>query len=90
MHVHHFAHCKCGEVSVDGGQDYFKRVGSGWEEMGITIDKDALDVIVKEVDKAMTTSRNPLGVALAALRGIREAKVSQTKGSHGITVWGVK
>lgn len=87
MHRHDFATCKCGAVSVDGGQEYFKRVGSSWEEMSVTIDPVALVAIIKEVEEAMESGRNPLGVTLAALRGIRDAGVSPTKGSHGITDW---
>lgn len=34
-HQHDFVTCKCGAISVDGGDAYFRRVGDlgDWEEM---------------------------------------------------------
>jgi hypothetical protein len=28
-HVHDFVSCKCGEIAVDGGRDYLKRMAKG-------------------------------------------------------------
>lgn len=33
MHRHDFRWCSCGAVAVDGGTDYAKRVGDGWEDL---------------------------------------------------------
>lgn len=35
IHVHDFKYCKCGEVAVDGGKAYLRRLGNraDWEEM---------------------------------------------------------
>lgn len=34
--VHDYRTCDCGNLSVDGGRDYLKRVGSGeWSEMSV-------------------------------------------------------
>jgi hypothetical protein len=90
MNRHHMAHCECGAVAVDGGQDYLRRLGSGWEELSITIDTAALAQLAETVDASMASGRNPLGVTLAVLRGIRDAGIIQTKGSGGSTDWGVK
>ena len=32
-HRHDFVTCKCGNCSVDGGQDYHRRLGSNYEEV---------------------------------------------------------
>jgi hypothetical protein len=89
MHRHHFVNCGCNAVAVDGGQDYLRRVGNGgWEELSITIDTDALAGLIGAIDAAMSTGRNPLGVTLAALRGIRDFDLVPVKvRSGGVTHW---
>lgn len=86
MHRHDFCYCECRKVAVDGGQDYLKRVGSCWEEMSITIDRDALTQIIGVVDMSVQTGRNPLGITLAVLRAIRDADVVPSLDS-GFTNW---
>lgn len=42
-HRHDFVTCSCGEVSVDGGSWYAKRLfraSEGWEEMTVPYDED--------------------------------------------------
>lgn len=40
-HRHDFVTCKCGAVSVDGGKDYLRRVGTRWVEMSKSeVEKD--------------------------------------------------
>jgi hypothetical protein len=29
VHVHDFIYCKCGNIAVDGGKEYLKRIGLG-------------------------------------------------------------
>ena len=77
MHRHHYVTCSCGSCSVDGGQDYLKRVGSGWEDVSITIEKDALEKLATDVKNSIDSGRNPVGVTLAALRSIRDHNIKQ-------------
>jgi hypothetical protein len=40
-HRHDYRTCKCGNISVDGGLDYLRRVGGQpYRELSIYIDKD--------------------------------------------------
>lgn len=88
-HRHDFQFCECQSVAVDGGQDYLRCTGNCWEEMSIVIDKEALEGLVGAVDVAMETGRNPLGVTLAALRGLRDHGLLGEKGTRGVTSWEV-
>lgn len=39
LHRHDFKYCKCGNVAVDGGDEYLRRVyksGARWEDTSIT------------------------------------------------------
>lgn len=41
-HRHDFVTCKCGDISVDGGQSYSKRAfrpGAEWEELGDNVER---------------------------------------------------
>ena len=79
MHRYHYNPCKCGAVAVDGGMDYTRRVGDfrNCTELTITCEDGMQDFvdseIVKAVTEAMESGRNPIGVALAALRGLRDS-----------------
>ncbi len=88
MHRHHFQPCNCGAVTVDGGQDYLKRLGtpSNWKEMSISISRELLQPLIDEVGRSMET-RNPLGVTLACLRAIRDAGPVPFKRASGATNW---
>lgn len=35
-HRHDFVSCSCGQCSVDGGHDYFRRCGEGYEDISVT------------------------------------------------------
>lgn len=71
---HDFRSCKCGLVSVDGGQDYLRRVGdtSNMEEMSITMPMGDVEAVVAEVIKMRKSGRNDLGIALGAIRALRD------------------
>lgn len=77
MHRHDFVTCNCGQCSVDGGQAYLKRVGSGFKDISISIEQEAINAMVKDIAASMESGRNPLGVALAALRSIRDHNIKQ-------------
>lgn len=40
---HDFVTCGCGSVSVDGGNDYLRRIGNynDWEDMSIVVNDDS-------------------------------------------------
>ena len=88
-HRHDLQHCECLAVAVDGGQDYLRRLGRGWEELSIVIDQGALEGLVATVDNAIESGRNPTGVVLAVLREIRDSGLVVVKhDDNGITHWG--
>lgn len=89
--VHDFKYCKCGDIAVDGGQDYLRRVGNikGYNDLSISMDPEALQKVIEEVEKAIVTNRNSYGVTLAALRGIRDAGLSNVRLPGGSTNWEV-
>jgi predicted RNA-binding Zn-ribbon protein involved in translation (DUF1610 family) len=66
-HVHHFVTCECGETSVDGGQDYCRRVGSNWEDQSIHIEQEALDLLVKDIEESRESGRNDLGDSVSSV-----------------------
>lgn len=72
-HRHHYALCKCGEVAVDGGQEYLRRAGQGYEDISIILEDDLVKTIRDEVEDAYENNRNAMGLTYAALRGIRDA-----------------
>lgn len=73
-HRHDFVTCSCGAISVDGGQDYLRRVG----DMGSAIDlswslpDELYKACAEAVDNAIKTNRNKFGIANAVMRTLRE------------------
>ena len=72
-HRHDFKYCKCGNVAVDGGLDYIRRVGGVYSERSMMMDQTSLSKCVEAVKQAQTTGRNPLGITLAVIRALRDA-----------------
>lgn len=50
FHRHDFVSCKCGEISIEGGEVVFKCFSKNWENF-IRIDDDGNEVSVKVVEK---------------------------------------
>lgn len=73
-HRHDFVTCKCGAISVDGGQDYLRRVGhfKDCSDMSWSIEDDIYRFCAAAAQEAMDTGRNKFGVANAVLRALRE------------------
>ena len=76
-HRHDFVTCTCGAISVDGGQEYLRRVG-GLEkgscvELGWEIPDELYKACAQAVDEAIDTNRNKFGIANAVMRKLREA-----------------
>lgn len=73
-HRHHFNTCSCGAISVDGGQEYLRRVG----DMGSAIDlswslsDEIYKACAEAVQDAIDTKRNKFGIANAVMRKLRE------------------
>ena len=73
-HRHNFVTCTCGAISVDGGQEYLRRVG----DMSIAVDfswslpDDVYNACAEVVKDAIDTNRNKFGIANAVMRKLRE------------------
>ena len=74
-HRHDFVTCTCGAISVDGGQDYLRRVGdfANAIDHSWSLDSDLYFDCAKAVGDALDTGRNNIGVANAVMRKLREA-----------------
>lgn len=74
-HRHDFVTCKCGAISVDGGQEYLRRVGdlSAALDMSWEIPGKLYRACADVVQDAMDTGRNKFGIANAVMRKLRES-----------------
>lgn len=72
--VHDFKTCKCGNISVDGGMEYLRRVGniSSYKDTSFYMTEKCIEDITKAVKWGLETSRNEYGIALAVFRALRE------------------
>lgn len=73
-HRHNFVTCKCGAISVDGGQEYLRRVGdlSAAIDMSWELPEELYRACADVVQDAMHTNRNKFGIANAVMRKLRE------------------
>lgn len=79
-HRHDFRECKCGNIAVDGGQEYLRRVGKGLEDGSFTdyswgIDEKIYRECAEAVLQAAETGRNAIGIANAVMRKLREYNI---------------
>lgn len=83
-HRHDFVTCKCGSVSVDGGQAYLRRTGGlgvaedgkricTYTDLSWEIPDELYKQCAEAVDEAIDTNRNKFGIANAVMRKLREA-----------------
>ena len=74
-HRHDFVECKCGNIAVDGGQEYLRRVGTmnSYIDMSWSLPDEVYNECAKAVQEAMDTNRNRFGIANAVMRILREA-----------------
>lgn len=74
-HRHDFRRCKCGNIAVDGGDSYLRRVGSPTDctEMSIEIEETDLVKMIEAVDWGYETGRNSRGIVYAVLRAMRDS-----------------
>jgi hypothetical protein len=74
---HDFKSCKCGNIAVDGGMNYLRRVGNGisdrsYTDLSYEISDAAIADCKEAVKWAEETGRNELGTALAVIRALRK------------------
>lgn len=71
---HDFKECKCGNIAVDGGMAYLRRVGvtDDMTDLSMTMDKEDLTKCVVAVTRMKETGRNDLGIALGVIRALRD------------------
>lgn len=73
-HRHDFVTCTCGAISVDGGQEYLRRVGAldACVDMSWSLPDDVYRECAEAVEEAKDTNRNKFGIANAVMRKLRE------------------
>jgi len=75
-HRHDFVECKCGNIFVDGGQEYLRRGGHGltdrsYTDLSWSIETEIYNDCAAVVEEALATGRNKYGIANAVLRALR-------------------
>jgi len=73
-HRHDFVTCTCGAVSVDGGQEYLRRVGDFTNAMDLSwsLPDDVYKECAEAAQDALDSGRNKFGIANAVMRKLRE------------------
>ena len=73
-HRHDFVTCTCGAVSVDGGQEYLRRVGDFGNAVDLSwsLPDDVYKKCAEAAQNAADTGRNKFGIANAVMRTLRE------------------
>lgn len=71
-YINDFKSCKCGEVNVDGGQAYLRRVGEPYKDMSIVWDIELVNSMWEAIDEAIDTGRNNFGIVCAVSRCLRD------------------
>lgn len=81
-HRHDFVSCKCGAISVDGGQEYLRRVGGltpmengrpAYTDLSWELPDQLYRDCAQAVLDAENTGRNHFGIANAVMRKLRDA-----------------
>lgn len=73
-HRHDFVTCKCGAVSVDGGQEYLRRVGdfASAIDMSWELPDEEYKACADAAEWATESGRNKYGIANAVMRKLWE------------------
>lgn len=79
-HRHDYRECTCGNIAVDGGLNYIRRVGdlTAFLDRSIFADDKAIADLKAAVKWARDTERNELGTALAVIRVLQKYGVVDT------------
>jgi len=74
-HRHDFVTCTCGAISVDGGQEYLRRIGdfANAVDLSWSLSDELYRACADAVGLAMDSGRNTKGIANAVMRTLREA-----------------
>ena len=74
-HRHDFVTCTCGAISVDGGQEYLRRVGDFTNAIDHSwaLPDELYRQCADAVEEAIDTNRNKYGIANAVMRRLRSA-----------------
>lgn len=74
-HRHDFKRCSCGNIAVDSGMSYLRRVGgeNGYEDLSVSISKELYTNLNEAINWAEETGRNNLGMICALARAIRDS-----------------
>jgi hypothetical protein len=85
-HRHDFVTCTCGAVSVDGGQEYLRRVGdfSNAMDHSWSLPDDVYKACAQAAQDAMDTGRNKFGITNAVMRKLREHECIVAEGEQRI------
>ncbi len=57
FHTHDYVSCKCGEISIDGGDSYCRALAKNWENF-LRIDDEGNEIVVKVIDNPDDESLN--------------------------------
>lgn len=85
-HRHDFVTCTCGAVSVDGGQEYLRRVGDFTNAMDLSwsLPDDVYKECAEAAQNALDTGRNKFGIANAVMRTLREYQCIVAEGEQRV------
>ena len=78
-HRHDFQSCRCGEIAVDGGTEYIRRLAkdmSNLDDMSIVVPDEAGRAAIEKIEWALSTKRTPYGILCATAVGLRDAGVT--------------
>jgi hypothetical protein len=85
-HRHDFVTCTCGAVSVDGGQEYLRRVGDFTNAVDYSwaLPDELYRQCADAVKEAIDTNRNKFGIANAVMRKLREHEYLAAQGEQRV------
>lgn len=87
-HRHDFVTCTCGAISVDGGQEYLRRVGSlekgSYNDHSWSLPDKLYRACADAVEEAIDTNRNKFGIANAVMRRLRSSACIVAEGEQRI------
>lgn len=70
--VHDFKYCRCGNIAVDGGQEYLRRVGAldSYKDLSFSLDDDIMKDCRDAAQWGLDNGRNAMGIANAVIRAL--------------------
>jgi len=83
-HRHDFKYCSCGNIGVDGGLEYIRRIGHGlsdgsYVERSMHMPTDAVEAMKVAVKWGVDNGRNEIGIGLAVIRALRDHQLLDMK-----------